>query len=87
MSVAVAFAAQAMTERFGVMKSVGGVVSTGISALFLFAIAIVNVIVLVSVYRTFQAVKRGEPFVDSDFDILLNNRGFLAESSGRCSGS
>ncbi len=78
MSVAVAFAAQAMTERFGVMKSVGGVVSTSISALFLFAIAIVNIIVLVSVYRTFQAVKRGEPFVDSDFDLLLNNRGFLA---------
>jgi high-affinity nickel-transport protein len=77
MSVAVAFAAKAMTDRFDIMKSVGGVISTSISALFLFAIAIVNIIVLVSVYRTFQAVKRGEPFVDSDFDLLLNSRGFL----------
>ena len=34
--------------------------------------------VLISVYRTFQAVKRGEPFVEDDFDILLNSRGFLA---------
>jgi len=78
MSVAVAFAAKAMTDRFGVMKSVGGVISTSASALFLFAIAFVNIVVLISVYRTFQAVKRGEPFVDSDFDMLLNDRGFLA---------
>jgi high-affinity nickel permease len=28
----------------------------------LFALALVNILVLVSVYRTFQAVKRGEPF-------------------------
>jgi high-affinity nickel-transport protein len=77
MSVAVAFAAKAMTDRFDIMKSVGGIISTSISALFLFAIAIVNIIVLISVYRTFQAVKRGEPFVDSDFDLLLNSRGFL----------
>jgi high-affinity nickel-transport protein len=78
MSVAVAFAAKAMTDRFDIMKSVGGVISTSISVLFLFAIAIVNIIVLTSVYKTFQAVKRGEPFVDSDFDLLLNSRGFLS---------
>ena len=47
------------------------------SALFLFLLALFNVLVLISVYRTFQAVKRGEPFVEQDFDILLNNRGFL----------
>ncbi len=77
MSVAVAFAAKAMTDRFEAMKAVGGIISTSASALFLFAIAIVNVLVFVSVYRTFQSVKRGEPFVDNDFDILLNSRGFL----------
>ncbi len=32
---------------------------------------------LISVYQTFQAVKRGERFVENDFDILLNSRGFL----------
>jgi high-affinity nickel-transport protein len=60
------------------MKAVGGMISTSASALFLFAIALVNALVLVSVYRTFQAVKRGEPFAADDFDILLNSRGFLA---------
>ena len=78
MSIGVAFAASAFTSRFDSMKEVGGVISTSVSALFLFAIAIFNIIVLMSIYRTFQAVKRGKPFVEEDFDLLLNNRGFLA---------
>ena len=45
MSVAVAFAASAMTGRFASMKAVGGIISTSASALFLFAIAIVNMLV------------------------------------------
>jgi len=78
MSVGIAFAASELTSRFDSMKAVGGIISTSASATFLFAIALVNILVLVSVYRTFQAVKRGEPFAADDFDILLNSRGFLA---------
>jgi nickel/cobalt transporter (NiCoT) family protein len=78
LSVGVAFAASALTSRFDSMKAVGGIIGTSASALFLFAIAFINILVLVSVYRTFRAVKRGEPFVEEDFDILLNKRGFLS---------
>ena len=78
MSIGVAFAASALTSRFDSMKDVGGVISTIASASFLFAIAFINILVLISVYRTFQAVKRGEPFAEEDFDILLNKRGFLS---------
>jgi high-affinity nickel-transport protein len=78
MSVVIALAASELTSRLGSMKALGGIISTCASALFLFAIALVNVLVLVSVYRTFQAVKRGEPFAADDFDILLNSRGILA---------
>ena len=78
MSLGIAFAAAALTSRFDSFKEVGGVISTSVSALFLFAIAIFNIIVLMSIYRTFKAVKAGKPFVDDDFDMLLNNRGFLA---------
>jgi nickel/cobalt transporter (NiCoT) family protein len=78
LSVGVAFAASALTSRFDSMKAIGGVISTSASALFLFAIAFINILVLISVYRTFQAVKRGEPFAEDDFDILLNKRGFLS---------
>jgi nickel/cobalt transporter (NiCoT) family protein len=78
LSVGVAFAASALTSRFDSMKAVGGIIGTSASALFLFAIAFINILVLVSVYRTFRAVKRGEPFAEEDFDILLNKRGFLS---------
>jgi nickel/cobalt transporter (NiCoT) family protein len=78
LSIGVAFAASELTSRFDSMKAVGGIISTSASALFLFAIAIVNILVLISVYRTFQAVKRGDPFLEDDFDILLTRRGFLS---------
>jgi high-affinity nickel-transport protein len=78
LSVGVAFAASALTSRFDSMKAVGGIISTSASALFLFAIAFINILVLISVYRTFQAVKQGEPFAEDDFYILLNKRGFLS---------
>jgi nickel/cobalt transporter (NiCoT) family protein len=78
LSVAVAFAASAVSSDFDSLKAIGGIVGTSVSALFLFTIALVNILVLTSVYRTFQAVKRGEPFVQDDFDILLNSRGFLS---------
>ena len=78
LSIGVAFAASELTSRFDSLKAVGGVIGTSASALFLFAIALINILVLISVYRTFQAVKRGEPFAEDDFDILLNKRGFLS---------
>jgi nickel/cobalt transporter (NiCoT) family protein len=78
MSVGVAFAASALTERFDSIRAIGSVIGTSASAMFLFAIAFINIVVLASVYRAFQAVKRGEPFVEEDFDILLNKRGLLS---------
>ena len=45
MSIGVAFAGAALTSRFNSFKEVGGVISTSVSALFLFAIAIFSIIV------------------------------------------
>ncbi len=60
------------------MGRVGEVIGTSVSALFLFAIAIANILILISVYRTFVAVKRGRRFAEEDLDVLFANRGFLA---------
>lgn len=38
-----------------------------------------NLIVLRSIYRAFVRVRRGEPFVEEEFDMLLGNRGFLSK--------
>ena len=75
-SIVVALGATALSglETFG---EVGGVIGTTVSALFLFAIAIANIFILVAVYKTFQRVKRGEPFIEDDLNILLANRGLV----------
>src|ERR1700685_2533955 len=77
-SAAIAGAALALQHRFDTIRNVASVVGTLISAFFLFAIALVNLIVLRSIYRTFVRVRRGEPYVDEDFDLLLGTRGFLS---------
>lgn len=74
----VAATATLLTTHFEEFRSVGGVIGTLVSALFLFVLAIANLIILRSVWRTFRHVRAGGRYVDDDFDILLNSRGLLA---------
>ena len=76
-SVLIAIATNALQSRFAALKAMGGVVGTSVSALFLFAVALVNVAILLSVYRTFKRVKQGGAFVEADLDLLLSQRGLL----------
>jgi high-affinity nickel-transport protein len=77
-SAAIAGTALALQHRLDGFRNIAGVIGTLVSAFFLFAIAIVNLIVLRSVYRTFVKVRRGEPYVEEDLDLLLGSRGLLA---------
>jgi high-affinity nickel-transport protein len=77
LSVAIAIAATAMQAQLDTFRSFGAIVGTLVSALFLFAIALANIFVLISIYRTFQTVKRGGRFVEEDLDLALANRGLL----------
>ncbi len=76
-SIAIAATALALQHRIDTVREIGGMIGTLVSSLFLFGIAIVNLIVLRSVYRTFVRVRRGGAYVEEDFDLLLGNRGFL----------
>src|ERR1700733_12346761 len=77
-SVGIAATAMALQTRMAGLKEIGAVIGTLVSAGFLFAIALLNLVVLRSVIRAFARVRRGEPYVDEDFDMLLADRGFLA---------
>jgi nickel/cobalt transporter (NiCoT) family protein len=77
-SAAIAATALALQHRMDAARAIGGVVGTLVSSLFLFAIAVVNIIVLRSIYRAFTHVRNGEPYEDEDFDLLLADRGFLS---------
>ncbi|MFZ2994793.1 HoxN/HupN/NixA family nickel/cobalt transporter [Sphingobium sp.] len=76
-AVAIALTASALSQ-FDSFKQVGGVVATGVSALFLFTIAAMNLIILQSVWKTFAHVRAGGTYVEEDLDLLLGNRGLLA---------
>ena len=77
-AAAVAATAASMEGRFEPLKGLGGVISTSVSALFLFAIAAINLLILRSVWRTFRHVRAGGTYADEDLDLLLNRRGMLA---------
>ena len=77
-AAAIAGATLALQHRLDSVKNIASLVGTLVSVFFLFAIALVNLVVLRSIYRTFVRVRRGEPYVDEDLNLLLNGRGFLA---------
>ena len=78
LAVAVAVTASALASRVGWLKGVGSVVSTLVSATFLIVIALMNLLILRGVWRSFRHVRRGGAFVAEDLDLLLNSRGLLA---------
>jgi high-affinity nickel-transport protein len=77
-AVAIAGTATALSGRFAAFRSVGGVIGTLVSAIFLFAIAAMNLLIFRSVWLTFRHVRRGGAYVEEDFDLLLNKRGLTA---------
>jgi nickel/cobalt transporter (NiCoT) family protein len=76
-SAAVALATGMLEGRFASFKLIGGVIGTLVSAIFLFLVAAANLLILLSVYRTFQDVRRGRTFAEDDLNHLLAQRGLL----------
>ena len=75
--VAVASAAL-MLANFGPLQNAGNVIGTSVSALFLFVIAAMNIVIFASIYRSYRRVRGGGSYVAEDVDILLNSRGLLS---------
>ncbi len=77
-AVAIAATATAFKSRFGSFQEIGGVIGTSVSALFLLAIAAMNIVILTTIYRAFRRVKAGAPYQEEELSILLAGRGLLA---------
>ncbi len=82
MSLAVAAGAAFITNGLksdnSALKTWGGLVGTSVSALFLFAIAVMNIIILFEVVKTFRQVTRGGVYDEDAIEEYLNRRGFFA---------
>src|ERR1700722_4128293 len=76
-SAVIALATSALQGRFDGFKLVGGTIGTLGAATFLFLRRAANFVILLSVYRTFQEVRRGGAFVEEDLNRLLAQRGVL----------
>jgi high-affinity nickel-transport protein len=77
LSVAIALTSVLLKKHFEAFEAVGGIIGTSVSAFFLLAIAASNIIILISIFHTFQRVKRGGQFVDEDLNLMLARRGFF----------
>jgi nickel/cobalt transporter (NiCoT) family protein len=77
-SIAIAATAMAFDTSLSSLRDVGGIIGTSVSALFLLAIAVMNLFVLASVYRAFHRVKDGGAFAEDDLDVLSSGGGLLA---------
>jgi len=76
LTIFIAIAAVAVSN-FDFLKSLGGLIGTSVSAIFLFLIAIINIVILLDIYKTFRDVKNGGKYNDSTLDESLNKRGLM----------
>jgi high-affinity nickel-transport protein len=77
-AVGVAFAATWLRNRFPTLQELGGVIGTGVSAIFLFAIAIANLFIFGAVWRSFRRLRHDGQAPNDELEALLGQRGLLA---------
>ncbi|TQF42437.1 nickel transporter [Bradyrhizobium sp. UNPF46] len=64
------------------LKEIGGLIGTSVSALFLLAIAAINLVIFAGLWRTFRAAREQGVHDAEGLERLLANRGFLARLLG-----
>src|SRR6185437_2633650 len=77
-SLLIASTALVLQHHLEPFHTLGEIIGTLVSTLFLLGIAAINLIVLRSIYRIFVRVRNGAPYLEEDLNLLLANRGFLA---------
>jgi high-affinity nickel-transport protein len=81
MTLLVALAARTVTIELPRLHEIGRYVGTTVSGLFLYVIGIVNLIVMIEIYRAFRSIRRGD-LVSADVATALVPRGILTKWFG-----
>jgi high-affinity nickel-transport protein len=76
LSLAIAFAAQAVQRHIHTFQTIGGVIGATVSGTFLWIVGILNLIVLVGIMRVWKEMKTGT-FKKDELEELLLQRGFM----------
>jgi len=67
-----------MLGRFQSFRDLGGTISVCVSTLFLLVIAIMNILVFLSVYKSYRRVRSGGAHVEENLSAMLNGGGVLS---------
>jgi nickel/cobalt transporter (NiCoT) family protein len=82
MIVALVVAFDAVDNAFGWFASVGSVVGTVISGAFLWIIGLINLVIVLEIYRIFQGLRAGR-LSEEELENQLDKRGFMNRYFGR----
>lgn len=76
--IAFILAAQAIRSQIPALRDAGTAIGLGVSGFFLILIGLINVVIVVDIYRVFVELKRGHAQLDAAaMEETLNKRGFL----------
>jgi nickel/cobalt transporter (NiCoT) family protein len=75
-------AAIQLRETDSVVRAVGSLIGTSVSAAFLLLVAAVNLVILAGLWRTFRAVRAQGPIALENKDALLSGGGLLSRLLG-----
>ncbi len=78
LSAGLAAASLFVQQELPTFQAIGGLIGTSVSALFLFLIAALNIIILLDIFKTFRSVTRGGAYNEEKIEDFLNQRGFFA---------
>ncbi|MDD9266359.1 HoxN/HupN/NixA family nickel/cobalt transporter [Paenibacillus sp. GCM10023248] len=76
MAIVTAFSVQWAERELPWMQRFGGVIGASVSGLFLVIIGIINLLILINLYKMFVKF-RGGKHNDEEFEALLESRGFI----------
>jgi nickel/cobalt transporter (NiCoT) family protein len=78
--VGASFIRQGISNQNSPLENTGGLIGTSVSAFFLLAMAVINIVILVQIVGAFRSVTSGATYSEEDIDAMLNQRGFFAWS-------
>jgi len=83
LSLVLAATAAGMKDHIAFLRDFGGSFGVAASSAFLFVLAIMNVVVLRAIMRTFRRVKNGGRCEEADLNLLLARRGLASRLFAR----
>ena len=77
-SVLIALSAASLQDELEAFHGIGALIGTSVSATFLLLVALINLVILRSVYRAFRRVCRGERVGEAELQNMLTGSGPIA---------